>query len=64
METHELLSNLARDSDWEAARREYARHVEAFKAEGWAWDIREGGDTYIHIDDLEKIEGPPPAGAF
>jgi hypothetical protein len=33
-------------------------------ADGWQWDMREGGTKYIHVDDLEKIEGPPPAGPF
>lgn len=37
---------------------------EMLKAEGWTWDQREGGEGYVHVDDLEKIEGPPPEGGF
>lgn len=25
---------------------------------------RDGVGGYVHVDELEKIEGPPPAGAF
>ena len=32
--------------------------------DGWAWDQREGGCKLLHIDELEKIEGPPPDGTF
>ena len=42
----------------------YMRLVEEMKAQEWEWDIREGGDAYIHVDELEKIEGPPPEGPF
>lgn len=40
------------------ARPKYMREA------GWEWDPRDGGTKYIHVDDLEKIEGPPPKGAF
>jgi hypothetical protein len=36
----------------------------AMEADGWSWDLREGGDKYVHVDELEKIEGPPPQGAY
>lgn len=32
--------------------------------ENWEWDVREGGGRAFHVDELEKIEGPPPEGAF
>lgn len=32
--------------------------------EGWENGGREGLKGYVHVDDLEKIEGPPPTGAF
>jgi hypothetical protein len=38
--------------------------VERLRADGWHWDDREGGWKYIHVDDLEKVEGPPPDGTF
>ena len=36
----------------------------ALIADGWDWDAREGGFKYVHVDELEKIEGPPPEGPF
>ena len=37
----------------------------AMRADGWAWDLRDNiGSRAIRVDDLEKIEGPPPEGAF
>jgi hypothetical protein len=36
----------------------------ALIADGWDWDAREGGLKYVHVDELEKIEGPPPEGPF
>ncbi|MDP1660390.1 MAG: hypothetical protein Q8L55_00610 [Phycisphaerales bacterium] len=38
--------------------------MRAMRADGWGWDQREGGWKYFHVDELEKIEGPPPEGAF
>lgn len=32
--------------------------------DGWRWDMRDGGVRYIHINDLEKIEGPLPDGVL
>lgn len=36
----------------------------ALRADGWDWSEREGGTRYCHVDELEKIEGPPPEGPF
>lgn len=38
--------------------------VQELIEEGWSWNWREGGLKYIHVNDLEKIEGPPPEGPF
>jgi hypothetical protein len=38
--------------------------AEELIAHGWKWDWRDGGEKYFHVDDLEKIEGPPPEGPF
>ncbi|MBL1162250.1 MAG: hypothetical protein D8M52_11185 [Chlorobi bacterium] len=57
---------LCRDS-WEPDRMTDERYVELMeelKAKGWKWDAREGGQGYLHVDDLTKIEGTPPEGAF
>jgi len=32
--------------------------------EGWAYSAWEGLARYVHVDELQKIEGPPPEGAF
>lgn len=55
METHDL-----------GARDEYEneRMVADMRILGWDWDLREGGHKYIHVDELEKIEGPVPEGPF
>lgn len=48
---------------WDATKERMCALIE----DGWQWDQREGGIKYVHVDDLEKIEGPPPApggGAF
>ncbi len=36
----------------------------AMEADGWQGDGREGWHKYVHVDELEKIEGPPPEGPF
>ncbi|MCG3129647.1 MAG: hypothetical protein FLDDKLPJ_00381 [Phycisphaerae bacterium] len=57
---------LCRDS-WEPGLmtdEQYVAIMEELKARGWKWDAREGGQGYLHVDDLTKIEGPPPSGAF
>ncbi|MCC6677887.1 MAG: hypothetical protein IT436_12140 [Phycisphaerales bacterium] len=38
----------------------YADVVEELRRAGWSWDHREGGYRYLHPDDLELVEGPPP----
>ena len=38
--------------------------VEALKEDGWSCSPREGCVKYLHVDELEKIEGPPPDGPF
>jgi hypothetical protein len=32
--------------------------------DGWTDEGGDGLVRYVHVDDLEKIEGPPPEGAF
>jgi hypothetical protein len=32
--------------------------------EGWEDGGRDGLKGYVHVDELEKIEGPPPTGSF
>lgn len=44
--------------------KEYERLVADMRTMGWHWDLMEGGHKYIHVDELEKIDGPPPEGAF
>jgi hypothetical protein len=34
------------------------------RADGWHWDHYNGGLKYVHVDELEKIEGPVPDGTF
>ncbi len=36
------------------------RAVEELRADGWRFDDREGGWKFVHVDELEKVEGPPP----
>jgi hypothetical protein len=31
---------------------------------GWTYDVREGATAWLHVDDLEKVEGPLPEGRF
>jgi hypothetical protein len=33
-------------------------------AAGWEWHPPDGARKFIHVDDLEKTEGPVPAGPF
>ena len=55
METHNF--GVTNDKD-------YMKAVERLRADGWGVDIMEGAFKYIHVDELEKIEGPAPEGAF
>jgi hypothetical protein len=50
METHDLGAR---------NEKEYQQMAKEMRTLGWDWDLREGGHKYIHVDDLEKIEGPP-----
>jgi hypothetical protein len=36
----------------------------ALHADGWEGDDYLGWYRYVHVDELEKIEGPPPEGPF
>jgi hypothetical protein len=51
---------------WELAhdQAKASELIEALTRDGWLWDQRAGGWKFIHVDDLEKIEGPPPEGPF
>lgn len=41
------------------------RFTDYLRAHGWAWSVRDFmGERTVHVDELEKIEGPPPEGAF
>jgi hypothetical protein len=40
------------------------KRVQELVDDGWAWDPREGAVKDLHVDELEKIEGSPPDGAF
>jgi hypothetical protein len=47
------------------SRQQQEAKISELEAEGWKWDRRDGvGRGYVHVDDLEKVEGPPPEGAF
>ena len=41
--------------------REAGVTIDELVADGWQYDQRDGGEKYVHVDELEKIEGPPPA---
>lgn len=64
-----LAANRAKDYDtWRRLCREREECgqavVQRLKEEGWESIGRDGFCKYIHVDELEKIEGPPPEGAF
>lgn len=44
--------------------RRMCREFEALRTQlvsrGWIFDGREGGSGFLHVDDLDKVEGPPP----
>jgi len=42
----------------------FMEHISKLKSLGWKCDLREGCEKYVHVDELEKIEGPPPDGVF
>lgn len=45
---------------------EAAEIMQSLRQQGWEFDHHHGSGGYVHVEDpgLEKIEGPPPAGAF
>jgi len=48
---------------WDAQSVGYT--MEQRRADGWKYaDPRDGGTRHLHVDELEKIEGPPPEGVF
>jgi len=65
LDNGELTQDLTCHNDLGKWNRIYEERKAALRADGWHWpDPREGCEKYIHVDDLEKIEGPPPDGAF
>jgi hypothetical protein len=50
------------DEPYEAVRQRWEQLI----SEGWEDGGRDGMAGYVHVEDpeLEKIEGPPPEGAF
>jgi hypothetical protein len=47
------------------SRQQQEANISELEAEGWNWDRRDGvGRGYVHVEDLEKVEGPPPERAF
>ena len=58
-----LYCEMGTPPSWSRQQRE--AKIAELEAEGWKWDRRDGiGRGYVHVDDLEKVEGPPPEGAF
>lgn len=43
---------------------EVNKQKESLVKAGWDWSARDEGKARIHVDALEKIEGPPPEGSF
>jgi hypothetical protein len=62
--TNEISSRITEFKDLAKRQRIYDAHVQALQRDGWSWDAREGGEKYVHVDELEKLEGPPPEGVF
>jgi hypothetical protein len=46
------------------SEQEYRETVRVLREDGWHWDQRDGGEKYIHVNELERIKGPPPDGEF
>jgi len=53
---------------WASICEELKQKSQAMRAqlvsEGWKDKHIDGLEKYCHVDDLEKIEGPPPVGEF
>jgi len=65
LDNGELTQDLTCHNDLGKWNRIYEERKAAFRADGWCWpDPREGCEKYVHVDDLEKVEGPPPEGPF
>jgi len=48
---------------WDARSAGYSNEQQ--EADGWKGvGSGDGATKWIHVDDLEKIEGPPPEGPF
>lgn len=59
------LSELDSKYHHDIAQRVRAKYPEdVLRADGWNQVERGVFEKFIHVDDLEKIEGPPPEGAF
>ncbi|HNO79875.1 MAG TPA: hypothetical protein PKN33_17645 [Phycisphaerae bacterium] len=43
---------------------EFRQRVQELQALSWKYELREGCEKYVHVDELRKIEGPPPEGTF
>ena len=43
--------------------REAGLSIDELVADGWQYDQRDGGEKYVHVDELEKIDGPPPGAS-
>ena len=56
---HKAWSAMVRDSELATADL-HRRLIE----DGWEDHGGDGLTKYVHVDDLDKIEGPPPEGAF
>ncbi len=63
LDNSELTRDLTCYNDLARWNRIYKERKAALWADGWHWsDPREGCEKYLHVDELEKIEGPPPEG--
>jgi hypothetical protein len=38
--------------------------ISALEDDGWVQDYDSGLSRFVHVDDLDKVEGPPPEGPF
>lgn len=61
--TEPLLMCMAGLTGRENSRRECLELMEELRADGWQI-ARDETKGYVHVDNLEKIQGPPPQGSF
>jgi hypothetical protein len=64
-----IAANTSTDrSVWERLLQERTERgqgiLRQLHADGWQGSWGEGLYKYLHVDEIEKIEGPPPVGAF